>query len=104
MKSVRSSFGKRVAGGRLTSSAQPPRAPSPAAQRPSLPPTPRPLRSTFFLDEPGALLEGLRRFTAFRPLSLLVEAPEDTRTALTCNRVRLEDLPSESSFQSEVCR
>ena len=68
MSGLGRSLKERVAGGRLASSAQPPRATSPAAQCLSLPPTPQPFRSTFFLDEPGALLEGLRCFTAFRPL------------------------------------
>ena len=57
-----------VAGGRLASSAQPPRAPSAAAQRLLLQPASQPFRSPYFLDEPCALLEGLRCFTAFRPL------------------------------------
>ena len=57
-----------VAGGRLASSAQPPRAPSFFTLGPSHQPTPQPFSSAPFLDTPGALLEGLRRFTAFRPL------------------------------------
>ena len=66
-------FPKPVAGGRLASSAQPPRA-TPVftlsffSQR-----TPQPFPSVSFLDTPGALLEGLRCFTAFRPL------PNDSR-------------------------
>jgi len=57
-----------VAGGRLASSAQPPRATTPAAHRHLLQPASQPFRSPCFLDEPDALLEGLRCFTAFRPL------------------------------------
>jgi len=62
------SLERRVAGGRLASSAQPPRATLNPAHRPSLPHAPQPFRSISFLDKPGALLEGLRCLPAFRPL------------------------------------
>lgn len=103
MRNVRPSFGKRVAGRRLASSAQPPRVTPVAAQRPSLPLTPQPLRSISFLDKSSALLEGLQRFTAFRPLPVLVEKPQ-IHAAYAPSRVWHEDLPSQSSFPSEVCR
>jgi hypothetical protein len=56
------------AGGRLASSAQPPRATSFLTHRLSPQPTPQPTSSASFLDIPGALLKGLRCRTAFRPL------------------------------------
>jgi hypothetical protein len=68
MRRLYSSFSTRVASGRLASSAQPPRATSPAAHRRLSRPTPQPFRSIFFRDPSGALLEGLRCFPAFRPL------------------------------------
>ena len=67
------SFARRtetIAGGRLTSSAQPPHAPLSYTPRLSSPRTPQPFPSASFLDAPGALREGLRCFTAFRPLPL----------------------------------
>jgi hypothetical protein len=60
---------QEVAGGRLASSAQPPRATPLPAQRTSPKLAPQPTTSTGVLDKPGALLEGLRCFPAFRPLS-----------------------------------
>jgi hypothetical protein len=68
MKKLRPCFELRVAGGRLASSAQPPRATSHSAHRLLTRPTPQPFRSISFLDTTGALLEGLRCFPAFRPL------------------------------------
>lgn len=59
---------QEVAGGRLASSAQPPRATPLPAQRSSPQTTPQPTTSTGVLDKPGTLLEGLRCFPAFRPL------------------------------------
>ena len=59
---------KETAGGRLASSAQPPRATSVFLPWPSSLRQPQPIPSSSFLDNPGALLEGLRCFTAFRPL------------------------------------
>jgi hypothetical protein len=61
-------FEIRVACRRLASSAQPPRATASSPHRFSTRPTPQPTRSISFLDTPGALREGLRYFTAFRPL------------------------------------
>ena len=58
----------RVAGGSLASSAQPPRATPAFSQNASSLHTPQPIRSTALLDTPDALLEGLRCFTASRPL------------------------------------
>src|SRR5260370_1960736 len=59
---------KEVAGGRLASLAQPPRVTSVFLPwRLSLRRT-QPIPSTSFLDNPGALLEGLRCFTAFPSL------------------------------------
>ena len=57
-----------VAGGRLASSAQPPRATSFFSRNISSAHTPQPTRSVLLVDTPGALLEGLRCFTASRPL------------------------------------
>ena len=59
---------QEVASGLLASSAQPPRATPSVAHRLSLQPAPPPTRLPSFLVNPGALLEGLRCFTAFRPL------------------------------------
>jgi hypothetical protein len=59
-----------VAGGRLASSAQPPRATSSLTHWLASQHTPQPFPSVFVLDTPGALLKGLRCFTAFRPLPL----------------------------------
>lgn len=59
---------EEVAGGRLATSAQPPRAtPIPAATA-SFGRTPRPVRSVLSLDTSRALREGLRCLTARRPL------------------------------------
>lgn len=58
----------RVAVGRLASSAQPPRATSVFSQNAFSPHTPQPTRSILLADTAGALLEGLRCFTASRPL------------------------------------
>ena len=69
MKRLRPSLKIRVAGGRLASSAQPPRATPLSTYRLLTFSTPQPFRSISFLDTPGALLEGLRCFPAFRPLS-----------------------------------
>ncbi len=59
---------QRGRGRRLASSAQPPRATSVFLARPSSLPQSQPIPSSSFLDNPGTLLEGLRCFTAFRPL------------------------------------
>ena len=59
-----------VAGGRLTSSAQPPHAPLFFTPCLSSPHTPQPFPPASFLKTPSALREGLRCFTAFRPLPL----------------------------------
>jgi len=62
------SLAARVAGERLASSAQPPRATPVFSQNASSPHRSQPTRSTVLGDTPGALLEGLRCFTASRPL------------------------------------
>ena len=59
---------QEVAGGRLASSAQPPRTPLFFSPDLSSLHTPQPSRSTLLADTPGALRESLRCFTAFRPL------------------------------------
>lgn len=69
---------EQVAGSRLATSAQPPRATSPSTLMASFQQTLQPIRSTLLLDEPGALLEGLRRSTASRPLPALVHLQEET--------------------------
>jgi len=68
MKLLQETISREVAGGRLASSAQPPRATSfpPPPSSPQL--APQPIPSTPFLETSGALLEGLRCFTAYRPL------------------------------------
>jgi hypothetical protein len=58
----------QVAGERLAFSAQPPRVSSFFSHTPSSLRGPQPVPSTFFLDNPGALLEGLRCFPASPPL------------------------------------
>ena len=65
---MRTGIRPQVAGERLASSAQPPRASSFFSHRPLSLRRPQPVPSTFFLDNPGALLEGLRCFPASRPL------------------------------------
>lgn len=68
MKILRPSLEIRAEGGRLTSSAQPPRA-TPSSAHWFLPqPEAKSSPSISFLDAPDALLEGLRCFPAFRPL------------------------------------
>jgi hypothetical protein len=62
------SLAARVAGGRLAYSAQPPPAPPRFYQNASSLHRSQPTRSLVFGDTPGALLEGLRCFTASRPL------------------------------------
>ena len=62
---------KEVAGGRLASSAQPPRATSLFSQWPTSQRTSQPTPSVSFLENPGALLEGLQCFPARRPLPRL---------------------------------
>ena len=57
-----------VAGGRLATSAQPPRATLTLAANVSNQRTPLPTRSILPLDTPDALREGLRCSTASRPL------------------------------------
>lgn len=69
MKILRPSLRIKVAGGRLASSAQPPRATLLSTNRLLTLSTPQPFRSIPFLDTPDALLEGLRCFPVFRPLS-----------------------------------
>ena len=68
MKLLQETTSKEVAGGRLASSAQPPRATSSLTPPSSPQLTPQPIPSPPFLETPGALLEGLRCFTAYRPL------------------------------------
>jgi hypothetical protein len=68
MKTLRPSLRIRVAGGRLASSARPPRATPLSSHRLLALSTPQPFRSISSLDTTGALLEGLRCFPAFRPL------------------------------------
>jgi hypothetical protein len=57
-----------IAGGRLATSAQPPRATLTLAANVSYQRTPLPTRSLLPLDTPDALREGLRCSTASRPL------------------------------------
>ena len=59
---------QEVAGGRLATSAQPPRVPSFSPLWFPSSPTPQPISAAAILDTPDALLEGLRYFTASRPL------------------------------------
>ena len=65
---MRTGIRSQVAGERLASSAQPPRASSFFLHWPLSLQRPQPVTSTFFLDSPCALLEGLRCFPASRPL------------------------------------
>lgn len=59
---------QEVAGGRLASSAQPPRATLFSTHRLLTSSTPQPFRSISYHDTQVALLEGLRCFPASRPL------------------------------------
>lgn len=59
---------QEVAGGRLATSSQPPRATPTHTARGSYQRTPQPIRSGLLLDTPGALREGLRCSPASRPL------------------------------------
>ena len=70
---MRTGIRSQVAGERLASSAQPPRASSFFSHRPLSLRRPQHVTSTFFLDNPGALLEGLRCFPAACPLPLRLE-------------------------------
>jgi len=69
MKVLQETTSKEVAGGRLASSAQPPRATSFPTPPSSSQLTPQPIPSTPFLETPGALLEGLRCFYGLPPAS-----------------------------------
>jgi hypothetical protein len=69
-----------VAGGRLASSAQLPRAASPAAHGLSTPLAPQPARAICFVDTSGTLRKGLRCVPAFPPLpNPLCETGKDYR-------------------------
>ena len=68
MRGRRHTQPQEVAGGRLATSSQPPRATLTLAARASYQRTPHPIRSGLLLDTPGALLEGLRCSPASRPL------------------------------------
>ena len=68
MRRLYSSFSTRVASGRLASSAQPPRATSVFPHRLSPSFTPQPFPLDLATGTTGALLEGLRCFTASRAL------------------------------------
>jgi hypothetical protein len=57
-----------LAGSRLATSAQPPRTTSPFSLHVSSQHAPQPMRSIVLLETPGALLEGLRCFTASCPI------------------------------------
>ena len=63
---------QEVAGGRLATSAQPPRVPSFSPLWFPSSPTPQPISAVPVLDTPDALLEGLRCFTASRPLRAIL--------------------------------
>jgi len=78
----------RVAGGRLASSAQPPRATPLSTSRLLTLSTPQPFRSFSFLDTTGALLEGLRCFPAFRPLLSPRSDGRETHWTLSYERDR----------------
>jgi len=59
---------EEVAGGVRATAAQPPRTPTALARRIAPPDVSRPSSSTVTLDNSGALLEGLRGSSSFRPL------------------------------------
>jgi hypothetical protein len=72
---------EEVAGGRLATSAQPPRATRPPDTNVSSGHTPHPIRTAPPFDTPGALREGLRCFTALRPLpGRIFQEPGQTRS------------------------
>ena len=73
---------EEVAGGRLGASAQPPRAPGAPVRFASSQSAALPNRSIELFDPAGALQEGLRPFTAHRPLpdSLVLKRPVSART------------------------
>jgi hypothetical protein len=71
---------EEVAGGRLATSAQPPRATRPPDTNASSQHTPHPIRTVVPFDTPGALRKGLRCFSALRPLpERILQKPGHTR-------------------------
>ncbi len=80
---------EEVAGSRLATSAQPPRATSPFSPMASSQRVPQPIRSLVLLDNPDALLEGLRCSTASCPLPTLAHSEEKTSRD---SRTHQEDL------------
>jgi hypothetical protein len=82
MRCIAESPKEPVTGGRLASSAQPPRATSALTHRFLARQTPQPFPSAPFLDTPGALLEGLRCFPAVRPLPARDSCQEQTSEGL----------------------
>src|SRR5260370_6459984 len=70
---------RKVAGSRLATSAQPPRATSAFSPVVSSQQTPQPIRSFLLLDKPDALLEGLRCSTASRPLPRPIQGQRKNR-------------------------
>jgi len=70
---------KPVTGRRLACSTLPPRTTPDFAPLLSSPRTPQPLPSSSVLDTPGALLEGLRCFAAFRPFTFRNFLSSETR-------------------------
>ncbi len=71
---------EEVAGGRLATSAQPPRATRSPDTNGSSQHTPHPIRTVPPFDTPGALRKGLRCFTASRPLpGSTLQKPGQTR-------------------------
>lgn len=86
MKILRPFLKVRVAGGRLASSAQPPRATPLSTHRLLTLSTPQPFRSFSFLDTTGALLQGLRCFPTFRPLLSPPSEARETHWTLSYER------------------
>ena len=81
---------QEVAGSRLATSAQPPRATSTFAPTTPSQPTPQPTRSFVLLDKPDALLEGLHCSTASRPLLTAAQIHRKTTPTFPSCKERLQ--------------
>jgi hypothetical protein len=79
---------QEVAGGRLASSAQPPRATSIFPHRSSRSFTPQPFPLDLASGTNGALLEGLRCFTASRPLPTEFQGQMATGFSITARGLK----------------
>ncbi len=88
---------------RLATSAQPPRTTSPFSLHVSSQHTPQPMRLIVPLENPGALLEGLRCLTASRPLQTRKEFQGKTMSNfMLITDSRLSEDDRQNAFLEEV--